>query len=200
MYNICVYIRFDIYLQCHLTIEPAATDKRQKIMKAIAIKNTFNAKESLKNQDFSYDPETKTWSKNFESREDFENWFSEIFTNVTYSGRKQSKFNSAVVFEFIEDDQDIPEILSKKSIEIVVPTLDEAIELVHDGKILNFKFQMNGWDSVLNGFEYAIDGKIYNIPEIRKISQEADRQADEVEMLIAKQYISCIERQKNPRM
>lgn len=79
---------------------------------------------------------------------------------------------------------------------ITVPTLEEAIELVHNGKIQDFEFTLNGWTATLNGFEYSINGQTYNIPELRKISPEADEEANKVERLIANQYVSYMERQK----
>lgn len=159
-------------------------------MKAIAVKNTFNAKESLKNQGFVYDPSTKTWSKDFASHAEFDEFYSN-FTSVCYSGRRQSKFNSEVVFEFVENE---PEKLEEE--ETTVPTLEEAVELVHTGKISNFEFEVNGWTATLNGFEYVIDGMTYNIPELRKISPEADNEANRLEEHIAKQYVAYMERQK----
>jgi hypothetical protein len=157
-------------------------------MKAIAVKNTFNAKESLKNQGFVYDPSTKTWSKDFASQAEFDEFYSN-FKSACYSGRRQSKFNSAVVFEFAENE---PE----KQEEETVPTLEEAIELVHTGKISDFEFEVNGWTATLNGFAYVVDGTTYNMPELRKISPEADREADRLEAHIAKQYVAYMERQK----
>lgn len=161
-------------------------------MKAIAIKKTFNAKESLKNQGFVYDSSTKTWSKDFASQAEFDEFYSN-FISACYSGRKQSKFNAEVVFEFVENEPS--EIEDENSSEIAVPTLEEAIELIHTGKIQDFDFTLNGWDATLNGSAYIIDGTTYNIPELRKISPEADQEANEVEKIIAKQYISYIERQ-----
>lgn len=52
---------------------------------------------------------------------------------------------------------------------------------------------MNGWTALLNGFEYVIDGMTYNIPELRKISPEADQEANRLEEHIAKQYMSYME-------
>lgn len=158
-------------------------------MKAIAVKNTFNAKESLKNQGFVYDPSTKTWSKDFDSQAEFDEFYSN-FTSACYSGRRQSKFNSAVVFEFVENESE------KQEEETTVPTLEEAIELVHTGKISDFEFEVNGWTATLNGFAYVVNGTTYNIPELRKISPEADREADRLEEHIAKQYVVYTERQK----
>lgn len=158
-------------------------------MKAIAVKNTFNAKESLKNQGFVYDSSTKTWSKDFDSQAEFDEFYSN-FTSVCYSGRRQSKFNAAVVFEFVENE---PE---KQEEEVTVPTLEEAVELVHTGKISDFEFEVNGWTATLNGFEYVVDGTIYNIHELRKISPEADNEANRLEEHIAKQYVAYMERQK----
>ena len=155
-------------------------------MKAIAVKNTFNAKESLKNQGFVYDSSTKTWSKDFASQAEFD----EFYSNFTYSGRRQSKFNSEVVFEFVENE---PEKLEE---EATVPTLEEAVELVHTGKIFDFKFEINGWTAALNGFEYVVEGMTYNIPELRKISPEANNEANRLEEHIAKQYVAYMERQK----
>lgn len=159
-------------------------------MKAIAVKNTFNAKESLKNQGFVYDPSTKTWAKGFASQAEFDEFYSN-FTSACYSGRRQSKFNSEVVFEFVENE---PEKLEEE--ETTVPTLEEAVELVHTGKIFDFKFEINDWTATLNGFEYVVDGTIYNIPELRKISPEADNEANRLEEHIAKQYVAYMERQK----
>lgn len=161
-------------------------------MKAIAVKNTFNAKESLKNQGFVYDPSTKTWSKDFASQAEFDEFYSN-FTSVCYSGRRQSKFNSEVVFEFAEND---PEKQEEETVPTTVPTLEEAVELVHTGKINNFEFEVNGWTALLNGFEYAVDGTIYNIPELRKISPEADQEANRLEEHIAKQYVAYMERKQ----
>lgn len=171
-------------------LDRAATYKRRKEMKAIAVKNTFNAKESLKNQGFVYDPSTKTWAKGFASQAEFDEFYSN-FTSACYSGRRQSKFNSEVVFEFVENE---PEKLEEE--ETTVPTLEEAVELVHTGKISNFEFEVNGWTATLNGFEYVIDGMTYNIPELRKISPEADNEANRLEEHIAKQYVAYMERQK----
>lgn len=161
-------------------------------MKAIAVKNTFNAKESLKIQGFVYDPATKTWSKDFDSQAEFDEFYSN-FTSACYSGRRQSKFNAAVVFEFVENE---PEKQEEEKKEETVPTLKEAVELVHTGKISDFKFEVNGWTALLNGFEYIIDGMTYNIPELRKISPEADQEANRLEEHIAKQYVAYMERQK----
>lgn len=162
-------------------------------MKAIAVKNTFNAKESLKNQGFVYDPATKTWSKDFDSKSEFDEFYSN-FTSACYSGRRQSKFNAAVVFEFVENEPEKQEEEKKEEKEEeTVPTLEEAIELVHTGKISDFKFEVNGWTALLNGFEYVIDGITYNIPELRKISPEADQEANRLEEHIAKQYMSYME-------
>lgn len=171
-------------------LDRAATYKRRKEMKAIAVKNTFNAKESLKNQGFVYDPSTKTWAKDFASQAEFDEFYSN-FTSACYSGRRQSNFNSEVVFEFVENE---PEKLEEE--ETTVPTLEEAVELVHTGKISNFEFEVNGWTATLNGFAYVVDGTTYNIPELRKISPEADREADRLEAHIAKQYVAYMERQK----
>ena len=158
-------------------------------MKAIAVKNTFNAKESLKNQGFVYDSSTKTWSKDFDSQAEFDEFYSN-FTSACYSGRRQSKFNSEVVFEFVENE---PEKLVE---EATVPTLDEAVELVRTGKISDFEFEVNGWTATLNGFEYVVEGMTYNIPELRKISPEANNEANRLEEHIAKQYVAYMERQK----
>lgn len=35
---------------------------------------------------------------------------------------------------------------------IAVPTLEQAIELVHTGKIHDFNFEINGWNAKLNGY------------------------------------------------
>lgn len=156
-------------------------------MKAIAVKNTFNAKESLKIQGFVYDPATKTWSKDFDSKSEFDEFYSN-FTSACYSGRRQSKFNSEVVFEFVENE---PE--KQEEEETIVPTLEEAVELVHTGKISDFEFEVNGWTATLNGFEYTVEGMTYNIPELRKISPEADNEANRLEEHIAKQYMSYME-------
>lgn len=164
-------------------------------MKAIAVKNTFNAKESLKNQGFVFEAETKTWSKDFTSQAEFDEFYSN-FTSATYSGRRQSKFNAEVVFEFVENKPEVSEMESENSSKIEVLDMEEVIELVHTGKIQNFDFTLNGWTATLNGFDYVIDGKTYNIPQIRQISPEADQEANEVERLIAKQYVSYIERRK----
>ena len=158
-------------------------------MKAIAVKNTFNAKESLKNQGFVYDSSTKTWSKDFDSQAEFDEFYSN-FTSACYSGRRQSKFNSEVVFEFVENE---PEKLVE---EATVPTLEEAVELVRTGKISDFEFEVNGWTATLNGFEYVVEGMTYNIPELRKISPEANNEANRLEEHIAKQYVAYMERQK----
>ena len=162
-------------------------------MKAIAVKNTFNAKESLKNQGFVYDPSTKTWSKDFDSQAEFDEFYSN-FTSACYSGRRQSKFNAAVVFEFVENEPEKHEEEEKK--EETVPTLEEAVELVHTGKISDFEFEVNGWTATLNGFEYTVEGTTYNIPELRKISPEANNEVNRLEEHIAKQYVAYMEREK----
>lgn len=60
---------------------------------------------------------------------------------------------------------------------IAVPTLEQAIELVHTGKIHDFNFEINGWNAKLNGFEYVVNGTTYNVPELRKISPDTNREA-----------------------
>lgn len=157
-------------------------------MKVIAVKNAFNAKESLKNQGFVYDPSTKTWSKDFASQAEFDEFYSN-FTSACYSGRRQSNFNSAVVFEFVENEPG-------KQEEETVPTLEQAQWLVHTGKIHDFNFEINGWNAKLNGFEYVVNGTTYNVPELRKISPDTNREADRLEAHIAKQYVAYMERQK----
>ena len=67
---------------------------------------------------------------------------------------------------------------------IAVPTLEQAIELVHTGKIHDFNF------------EYVVNGTTYNVPELRKISPDTNREADRLEAHIAKQYVAYMERQK----
>lgn len=52
---------------------------------------------------------------------------------------------------------------------IAVPTLEQAIELVHTGKIHDFNFEINGWNAKLNGFEYVVNGTTYNVPELREV-------------------------------
>ena len=59
---------------------------------------------------------------------------------------------------------------------IAVPTLEQAIELVHTGKIHDFNFEINGWNAKLNGFEYVVNGTTYNVPELRKISPDTNRE------------------------
>ena len=76
------------------------------------------------------------------------------------------------------------------------PTLEQAIELVHTGKIHDFNFEINGWNAKLNGFEYVVNGTTYNVPELRKISPDTNREADRLEAHIAKQYVAYMERQK----
>ena len=48
----------------------------------------------------------------------------------------------------------------------------------------------------LNGFEYVVNGTTYNVPELRKISPDTNREADRLEAHIAKQYVAYMERQK----
>lgn len=168
-------------------------------MKAIAVKKSFGAKESLKNSDFSFEPETRTWMRDFASKEEFDTWYVEKFTHETWAGRKGARFNREVIFEFAYNDEEYVKILSKIPPKIELPTLDKAIELVHNGEIENFKFTINGWTSILNGVEYIINGKTYNIPEIRKLSPKAYEEANELERYIAKQYISYLQHKKcNP--
>lgn len=161
-------------------------------MKAIAIKKSFNSKESLKTHDFSFDFGSRTWSKDFESRESFDSWYSEKFTSGSWAGKKGARFNREVIFEFAENDEEYAKIISKIPSKIEVPTLEEAIELVHNGEIENLEININGWKTVLNGFEYEIEGITYNISKIRIMSPEAEKEAIKLEILIAKQYISYL--------
>ena len=67
---------------------------------------------------------------------------------------------------------------------IAVPTLEQAIELVHTGKIHDFNFEINGWNAKLNGFEYVVNGTTYNVPE----RQKAAPYVKAVENLINRKY------------
>lgn len=70
-------------------------------MIASAIKNSYNSKESLKHAGFTFNTITKSWDKEFSSKEEFDVWYNNKFTDVTYAGRKGARINSEVIFDLI---------------------------------------------------------------------------------------------------
>lgn len=69
-------------------------------MKAIvkAVKGTYDVKEDLKAEGFSWDKEEKVWVKEYSDIEEFES-FKAKNLNATYNGRKGARLFSQVVFE-----------------------------------------------------------------------------------------------------
>ena len=67
-----------------------------------AIKNTYEAKEALRENGFVWDKELKVWVKDFASKEEYDS-FTEHFLDMTYYGRREvNKVHSRVVFEVVE--------------------------------------------------------------------------------------------------
>ena len=156
-------------------------------MKAIAVKNTFNAKESLKNQGFVYDPSTKTWSKDFASQAEFDEFYSN-FTSASYSGRRQSKFNSAVVFEFVENEPEVSESVkvdsnTSDSETIVIPSEEEVVKMIKAGEIKDFHFSLGRYKTVLDGY-------VMYMEEGGKISAEHEKNLSMIINQTAKAYIT----------
>lgn len=164
-------------------------------MKAIAVKNSYNAKESLKLVGFTFDAKSRTWSKDFESKEEFDSWYNEKFTSATCAGRRQSRFNSEVVFEFVEDEATEVEIKEAQPKKIEIPTEEEAITMVENGEINNFTFYCGDYKACLNGYYITAYGQTTpasDFREIRKISEEAKQQVDQAVLLAAKAYITHV--------
>lgn len=165
-------------------------------MKAIAVKNTFNAKESLKNQGFVYDPSTKTWSKDFASQAEFDEFYSN-FTSASYSGRRQSKFNSAVVFEFVENEPEVSESVkvdsnTSDSETIVIPSEEEVVRMIKAGEIKDFHFSLGRYKTVLDGYVMYMEegGNTIDIREAGKISAEHEKNLSMIINQTAKAYIT----------
>ena len=165
-------------------------------MKAIAVKNTFNAKESLKIQGFVYDPSTKTWSKDFSSQSEFDEFYSN-FTSAAYSGRKKCKFNAAVVFEFVENKPEVSESVkadSNTSYEetIVIPSEEEVVKMIKAGEIKDFKLSLGRYKTVLNGYVMYMEegGNTIDIREVGKISAEHEKNLSMIIDQTAKAYIN----------
>lgn len=164
-------------------------------MKAIAVKNSYNAKESLKLAGFTFDPESKTWSKDFESKEAFDAWYNDQFTSAAHAGRKQSRFNSEVVFEFAENKEEVTAICEKQPQKIEIPTEEEAIAMVENGEIHDLTVYLGDNKAYLNGYYFTAvgqSGPVSDFREIRKVSEEAKQQVDQAVLLAAKAYISHI--------
>ena len=70
------------------------------LVKTTEESKTFNSKEMLRNEGFSFNAVAKIWYKEYESVELF-NAFEAKFRSATYAGRKQARFNEAVSFEVI---------------------------------------------------------------------------------------------------
>lgn len=69
-------------------------------MKAIATKNAYNSKEVLKLAGFTYDAASKTWSKEFESMEQFEDFKNNKLLSASYNGRKGARLAEAIEWDF----------------------------------------------------------------------------------------------------
>ena len=164
-------------------------------MKAIAVKNTFNAKESLKNQGFIFDSATKTWSKDFDSEAEYDEFYSN-FTSVNYSGRKQSKFNAAVVFEFVENKPEVSEELAPSKVSesetTVIPSMEEAVKMIKAGEIKDFHFSLGRYKTVLDGYVMFTEegGNTIDIREAGKISAEHEKNLAMIINQTAKAYIT----------
>lgn len=64
---------------------------------------TFLSKETLKVSNFVYDPASKSWSREFNSIEEFQDWEENKFRSPSYAGRRQAiKFNSQTSFVIVE--------------------------------------------------------------------------------------------------
>ena len=162
-------------------------------MKAITVKNSYNAKESLKLAGFAFNSESKTWSKDFESKEAFDAWYNDQFTSATYSGRRQSRFNSEVVFEFVENKEEATATSENQATTIEIPTEEEAITMVENGKIIDLTFYLGDNKVCLNGYYITAEGQsapASDFREVRKICEEAKQQVDQAVLLAAKAYIN----------
>lgn len=164
-------------------------------MKAIAIKNSYNAKESLKLAGFIFDSETKTWAKDFESKEEFDQWYNDRFTDVSKAGRRQSKFNAQVVFDFFEKPEEI--VIEKKE-KVTIPSKEETIKMIKSGEAKELKFKLDGHAVELNGYILTACGNNLDIREVGKISEEASRQVDAAIEIAAQMYI-CNQIDKLPK-
>ena len=87
---------------------------------------TYNSKEALKMEGFSFDPEMKTWYKEYESKEEFDKFINEKFLNPTYS-RKGARENKAVKFE-VEEEEANEEVAESKE----TMTVEEAVEKAYE--------------------------------------------------------------------
>lgn len=164
-------------------------------MKAIAVKNSYNAKESLKLAGFTFDPESKTWSKDFESKETFDAWYNDQFISASHAGRRQSRFNSEVVFDFVENKEEATATSENRSTTIEIPTEEEAITLVENGEINNLTFYLGDNKVCLNGYYITAEGQdapATDFREVRKICEEAKQQVDQAVLFAAKAYINHI--------
>ena len=63
---------------------------------------TFNSKESLKLEGFTFNSVEKTWSREFASKEEFLQFEECKFRNPSYVGRKGVRFNLDIEFEVTE--------------------------------------------------------------------------------------------------
>lgn len=71
-----------------------------------ATKNTYEAKEGLKDNGFGWNKDEKCWERTFESMEEY-NRFMEKFMNVSYYGRRTvNKCHALVEFEVIEEAEE----------------------------------------------------------------------------------------------
>lgn len=73
-------------------------------MKAIIVKFTdgsYNIKEDLKKEGFSWDKDNKCWVKTYEDKKDFDEFYSK-YTNPTWNGRKGARIFSNVSYEIEE--------------------------------------------------------------------------------------------------
>lgn len=92
-------------------------------MKAIvkAVKGTYDVKEDLKAEGFSWDKEEKVWVKEYSDIEEFES-FKTKNLNATYNGRKGARLFSQVVFEVAP----IEETATEETVEVAADKMIET--------------------------------------------------------------------------
>jgi hypothetical protein len=130
-------------------------------VRTTADSKTYNSKDALKMEGFTFDPETKTWSKEYESKEAFDKFETEKFRNPTYS-RKGARENAAVKFE------------------IETMTIDEAVEKAYE--IAPNKEQYKNDEALIEHIyliaRNLLDGVAYNPDDDMIIPDLAERDPD----------------------
>lgn len=142
-------------------------------MKAIIVKFTdgsYNIKEDLKKEGFSWDKDNKCWVKTYEDKKDFDEFYSK-YTNPTWNGRKGARIFSNVSYE-IEEVKEMKE--QEDRVEDTKPETKEQVEegikeastkYIAQGDINEFAEVSDVRQAFIDGAEWWINSVWHNRDE-----------------------------------